>query len=81
MTTTVRISEQTRAALRQLAAHTGEPMLEILAQAVEAYRRRRILDLANERYAMLRADPAGWEDERAERQQWENTLADGLETP
>lgn len=81
MTTTVRISAETRAALRELASQTGEPMLEILQRAVEAYRRRRMLELANERYAALRADPAAWEDEQAERRQWEHTLADGLATP
>ena len=37
------------------------------------------LDEVNAAYARLRADPRAWEEELAERQLWDRTLADGLE--
>lgn len=76
--TTVRIDETTRDFLRELARETGLSMQDSLAEAVEAYRRRRFLESANADYARLRADPAAWADELAERQLWDATLADGL---
>lgn len=77
-TTTVRLAETTRAALRQLAAETGEPMSVVLEKAVEAYRRQCIFEQANAAYAALRSDPEAWAEELAERRAWEGTLADGL---
>lgn len=76
---TVRVSQQTRAVLRELAADTGEPMQRVLADAVEAYRRNRILELTDAAYAALRADPEAWNEELEERAAWDATLADGLE--
>lgn len=40
--TTVRVSQETRQALRELAEQTGEPIHKVLAKAVEAYRRQHI---------------------------------------
>lgn len=77
-TTTVRLAETTRAALRQLAAETGEPMSVVLEKAVEAYRRQCIFAQANAAYSALRSDPEAWAEELAERREWEGTLADGL---
>lgn len=77
-TTTVRLAETTRAALRQLAAETGEPMSVVLEKAVEAYRRQRLFAQANAAYAALRSDPEVWAEEVAERREWEATLSDGL---
>ena len=77
--TTVRIREETRTALRELARETNEPMQDLLAKAVEAYRRQRMIELTNAAYAALRADPRQWEEELQERAAWDATLADGLE--
>lgn len=77
--TTVRISQETREALRELAEQMGEPMHKVLARAVEAYRRQYILEISNAAYAALRADPEAWREEQQERQEWDSTLADGLE--
>ncbi|MBI3978559.1 MAG: ribbon-helix-helix protein, CopG family [Chloroflexi bacterium] len=76
---TVRITEETRAALWELARQTGQPMQELLARAVEAYRRQRILEQTNAAYAALRANPAAWQEEHQERAAWNATLADGLD--
>lgn len=76
---TVRVFEHTHVTLRNLAAETGEPMQELIAEAVEAFRRRRILELTNAAYAAMRSDPALWREELDEREIWDVTLSDGLE--
>jgi predicted transcriptional regulator len=79
MSTTIRVSEKTRATLHALAREVGAPMAEVVERAIEAYRRQRVLDAANAQYAALRADSAAWAEVQAERAVWETTLADGLE--
>lgn len=54
-------------------------MQQVLDQALELYRRQRILEETNAAYAALRADPAAWAEVEAERRAWDATLADGLE--
>ena len=46
----------------------------------EADRRRELLGETNRAYAMLKADPEAWKEERKERALWEGTLADGFES-
>lgn len=77
--TTVRIDERTRDVVRELAAETHQSMQALLAAAVEAYRRRLILEQHNAAYAALRADPVAWHEELGERALWEGTLMDDLE--
>jgi hypothetical protein len=76
---TVRIKQETQAVLRELASETEKPMQDLLAEAVEAYRRDRILQLTNAAYAALRADPKAWAKEQEERSAWDATLADDQE--
>ena len=77
--TTIRIREDTRELLRALAAETGEQLQDVVARAVESYRRQRLLAETNTAYAALKADPAAWSDELAERELWDTTLADTAE--
>ena len=42
-------------------------------------RRRRLIEETNAAYAHLREDPAAWEQHLKEREEWDATLADGLE--
>ena len=77
--TTVRIGEETRQTLRDLERETGYRTSELLARAVEQYRRSLILDLTNRAYAALRADSEAWAEVEAERDDWDATLGDGLE--
>ena len=78
-TTTVRIREETRSKLRQLAEETDQPMQVVLDQALDAYRRERFFTALDEAYAALWADPIAREEELAERALFEGTLADGLD--
>jgi predicted transcriptional regulator len=77
--TTVRVSEHTHELLRQLAEATGEPLQKVLERAVESYRREQFFAEFNAAYERLRADPVAWEEELAERAEWDATLADGLD--
>ena len=55
-------------------------MADILAEALQQYRRQRFLlkGLAED-FAALRNDSASWDDELHERQLWDATLGDDLE--
>lgn len=79
MPSTVRVSSRAWEVLKEIAEQTGETMQGVLERAVEAYRRQWLLEKANEAYAALRNDPEKWDEEVAERREWEATLADGLE--
>lgn len=76
---TVRVTESTRTVLRDLSDQTGDTIQELVAKAVEAYRRERILKLTNDAYAGLRSDPTAWQEELDEREQWDRTLSDIIE--
>ena len=75
----IRVPDATHSILRELADDTGRPMQDILAEAVEEFRRRRMFELANESYAAMRANADEWREELEERRLWDATLADGLE--
>lgn len=79
MSTTIRISRETRTVLSELVQTTGLSMQAILEQAIDMYRRQRMLMALNDAYAALQADPAAWNDLEAEREEWDVTLNDGLE--
>jgi hypothetical protein len=51
-----------------------------VSRAVEQYRRSVILGLTNTAYGALRADPDSWAELQTERDEWDSTLADGLES-
>ncbi len=79
MSTMVRVTDETRVALRYLVEDMNEPMQQVLAKAVEAYRRQRILKRTNAAYALLRSDQRAWQEMLDERAELEGTLADGLD--
>ena len=76
---TVRISEESRQILMDLVRHTGQPIIEVLARALDDYKRKLFFERMNAGYADLQADPEGWTDHLAERKQWDETLMDGLD--
>lgn len=78
-TTTIRISEKTHRTLMQLAREARAPMTDLVDQAVELYRRKRILAEANVAYAALRQEPEAWAELQAERAVLEGTLVDGFD--
>ena len=78
-TSTVRVKAHVHATLQALAKEMNEPIQDVLEEAVERFRRQRMVELHNEAYAALKSDPDAWRAEVAERAEWDATLADGLE--
>ena len=78
-TMTVRIHEDTHRSLKEMARQTGEAMADILANALEEYRRQSFLRGLAEDFAALRGDSEAWAEELRERQAWDATLGDDLE--
>jgi hypothetical protein len=77
---TVQISEVSHRLLKELAEQTGQTMADVLDKALDAYRRKLFFDQMNTGYAELRADPEAWAEHLAERNLWDATLMDGLES-
>jgi predicted transcriptional regulator len=67
VSTTIRVSEQTRDRFARLADVTGRPMTQLLDEAADALERRVFFDQFAARYAELRADPAAWGEIEGER--------------
>jgi len=75
---TVKINAETYAKLKETVAETGEPMIVVLAKAVDAYRRQAFLEGVNADFAALRNDRRAWAEEQSERAAWDATMADDL---
>ncbi len=67
MSTTIRVSEQTRDRFAKLADQTGRPMTQLLDDAADALERRVFFERFSTRYAELRSDPEAWTAIDAER--------------
>jgi predicted transcriptional regulator len=79
MSTTIRVSEETRDRLALLANSTGRPMTRILDDAVDALERRIFFDRFNRRYQQLRDDSSTWAEIEAERRLEEGAVGDASE--
>ena len=76
VSTTIRVSEETRDRLASLARAMGRPMTEIVDDAVAALERRVFFERFNTRYQALRADPDEWAALEAERGIEEGSIQD-----
>lgn len=77
-TVTARLRPDTHGTLKGLAEQTGEAIPDLLAKAVEAYRRQYFLEGLAADFAALRRSLEAWEEELAERELWDATMADDL---
>jgi hypothetical protein len=75
----VSISETSHKALLSLSEDSGETIQAVLDKAIETYRRQIFLEKANQAFATLRQNETLWREELAERQAWDQTVADGIE--
>jgi len=78
-TTTIRISQETRSTLRQLAEESGLSIQTVVDQAINVYRREQFFASLDAAYDRLWNDPVARAEELAERALLEGTLADGRE--
>ncbi|HEX9642441.1 MAG TPA: hypothetical protein VGC11_00380 [Acidimicrobiia bacterium] len=76
MSTTIRVSEETRDRLASLASATGRPMTRVLEDAVETLERRIFFETLNRRYEELRDDPEAWAEIEHERRTEEGAVGD-----
>lgn len=53
-------------------------MQDVLSRALEEYGRTRLFQETQAAYAVLRAQPDVWQEELAERAEWDVTLMDGI---
>jgi predicted transcriptional regulator len=67
VSTTIRVSEQTRDRFARLADATGRPMTQLLDDAADDLERRLFFDQFSARYEALRADDAAWGEIEVER--------------
>lgn len=75
----VSISEKSQKIIRQISETENMPLSKVLDDAVEFYRRQKLLSKANQAFQKLKADEESWREELAERRLWEQTLGDGVE--
>ena len=76
MSTTIRVSEETRDRLASLANATGRPMTRVLDDAVDALERKVFFESFNRRYQELRDDTAAWSEIELERRVEEGSLGE-----
>ena len=79
MSTTIRVSEQTRRRAAALAESTGMQMQAVVDEALIAYERALFWESFEAAYARLADDAGEWDDIVAERRGEEQALVDGLE--
>lgn len=75
----ITINKNTHEVLLNLSKQSGDNLQTLLDKAVEQYRRQLFLLQANQAFAALRKDELLWQDELNERQEWEQTLSDGID--
>ncbi len=78
-TTTIRISQQTRSTLRQLADESGLSIRTVIDHAIKVYRRAQFFAALDAAHDRLWNDPVARVEELAERALLEGTLADDLD--
>lgn len=75
-TTTIRIAIADRDIAQELATRANRSQMEIVHEALELYRRHRLLAEMNQGFADLRRDADAWSEEMVERNVWDVTLGD-----
>jgi predicted transcriptional regulator len=76
MSTTIRVSQQTRDRFARLAEATGRPMTQLVDDAADALERRVFFDQLSAGYETLRADADAWRRIETERAVESGALSD-----
>ena len=78
--TTIRISQRARDEARELARATGKPISQAVEEAIRSERRRLFWASFRQAAAATSDNPAAAAEETADRELFEGTLADSLDT-
>ncbi|MGH2442767.1 MAG: toxin-antitoxin system protein [Chloroflexota bacterium] len=81
VTAMMRVRKDIRDMLRSIAQKEDVSMQDVLARALEAYRRQSFLEETNRAFAALKADPVSWSSMQQEQRTLDGTLMDGLSEP
>lgn len=76
--TTVRVTQETRARLARLSDARGVSTPDLIAALALRAEEDTMLEAMNGHYADLRSDAPAWAEHLRERELWEATLLDGL---
>ena len=79
MSTTLRVTEDTRDRIAAIAGETGEQMQTVVERAIDAYEREIFWRRFREGYERLADDPEAWAEIQAERDFESASLRDGLD--
>jgi predicted transcriptional regulator len=80
VSTTIRISDSTKARIDSLAAQSGLQIQALVDVAIAQYERAAFFDEMNRRFSELRADEPAWKHLQAERVELDGALADWAKT-
>jgi hypothetical protein len=75
----LRVADETREVLRELARLEGVSMQSVLDRALAEYQKKRFFDTLEAGFQALKNNSRAWSEEQQERQVWENTLLDSVE--
>lgn len=78
MATTVRIDDNVHSVLSEIAADEHRSLGQVIASAVELYRKEQFWKGVQEDFARLKADPVAWKSYQDEAALWDATGSDGL---
>jgi hypothetical protein len=74
-----RLSEEAYLTVTRIASSTGKTQQEIIERAVRLYEREQFFAEFEASVSKLQSNPAAWAAHEAERDEWNNTLADGID--
>jgi hypothetical protein len=74
----VRISPTAHQTLKEIAKQSRATLQQVLEHAIEAERRRVLLEKTNAGYSGLRANKKAWRDWKRELRQLDATVGDGI---
>jgi len=77
--TTVRVDYETKLALDEIASAQGKPIASVIAELVEPYRKKSLLDSINKSFIALKHDKKASHEAEQEAKVLEGTLMDCLE--
>lgn len=75
----VKLKPETHANLQELSREEEKPMGEIITYLVDRYQRERFWRGAEDDIARLKEDPSAWDSYQSELNEWDETVADGLD--
>lgn len=77
--TSIRVPNETLAALRELSEDEQTSIGQIVANAVKQYRKDKFWKEMHEGFSKLREDPQAWQEYQDELAEWETLNGDGLQ--